>query len=298
MLNTTIFTSPKREAGIKGGKSSWRGNHPPTLSKAVFEWLRPQMIADPMCGSGTTGDVAKEMGIPCWQGDLHQGFDLLKDEIPAHADLVWVHPPYHDMVIYSGQVWGAKPAENDLSRCTDYESFIRLLNQAHYNAYQALRPGGHLAVLVGDLKRKGVLYPIQRDMSWYGEPVQTIIKLQHNVWSNSQTYSGNFVRIMHEYLVVSRKPKQAASAWLVMVRKTEMHNVDQRKTVHLGWRGLVWTALQSLGGQAPLQEIYQSVQDQTKVRQAQARGTDWQAIIRRVLQESCTPVRRGVWALG
>ena len=58
MLNTTIFTSPKRDEGIKGGKSSWRGNHPPTLSKAVFEWLRPQMIADPMCGSGTTGDVA------------------------------------------------------------------------------------------------------------------------------------------------------------------------------------------------------------------------------------------------
>ena len=79
MLKTTIFTSPKREEGILGGSAKWRGNHPPTLSKALFEFLRPKMVADPMCGSGTTGDVARQMDIPCWQGDLHQGFDLLKD---------------------------------------------------------------------------------------------------------------------------------------------------------------------------------------------------------------------------
>ena len=228
---------------------------------------------------------------------MHQGFDLLKDEIPVHADLVWVHPPYHDMVVYSGKVWGKEPAVNDLSRCPDYESFIKGLNQAHYNAYQALRPGGHLAILVGDLKRKGMLYPIQRDMTWYGEPVQTIIKLQHNVWSGNTNYSGNFIQIMHEYLILSRKPKQVANAWLVMVRRTERRQANQRKTTHIGWRGIVWTALQALGGQATLQEIYAAVQAQSRVQKSEKEGTDWQAIIRRVLQESCTPVRRGVWAL-
>lgn len=297
MLKTTIFTSPKREDGISGGSAKWRGNHPPTLSKALFEWLKPKMIADPMCGSGTTGDVAKQMGIPYWQGDLHQGFDLLKDEIPAQADLVWVHPPYHDMVVYSGKVWGKQPAKNDLSRCPDYASFIKALNQAHYNAYQALRPGGHLAILIGDLKRKGQLYPIQRDMTWYGEAVQTIIKLQHNVWSGSKNYSGNFIPIMHEYLVVSRKPKQLANAWLLMVRKTEIRQADQRKTTHIGWRAIVWTALETLGGKAKLQEIYASVQSQARVKQSEKNGTDWKAIIRRTLQESCTPIQRGVWAL-
>jgi hypothetical protein len=298
MLKTTIFTSPKREEGILGGSAKWRGNHPPTLSKALFEFLHPKMVADPMCGSGTTGDVAKQMGIACWQGDLHQGFDLLKNEIPVHADLVWVHPPYHDMVIYSGKVWGKEAMPNDLSRYPDYESFIKGLNQAHYNAYQALRPGGHLAILVGDLKRKGQLYPIQRDMTWYGEPVQTIIKLQHNVWSGNTNYSGNFIRIMHEYLVLSRKPKQVANAWLVMVRKTEIRQADQRKTTHIGWRAIVWTALQALGGEAALQEIYTVAQAQSRVQKSEKDGSDWKAIIRRVLQESCTPVRRGVWALG
>jgi hypothetical protein len=294
---TTIFSSPDRDAGIKGGKSSWRGNHPPTLSKEVFEWLRPAMIADPMAGSGTTADVARQMGIPVWTGDLHSGFNLLTDEIPAAADLVWVHPPYHNMIVYSGKVWGSDAHPDDLSRCPDYETFIKRLDEAHYNAFQAVRSGGHLAVLVGDLKRKGLLYPIMRDMRWFGEPVQTIIKLQHNVQSSAKSYGGNFVAIMHEYLVVTRKPKQVGNAWLLTVRLGQTREVDQRTVERQGWRSIVRAALESLGGRADLRDIYQQVEAHARVKQAEARNTDWQAIIRRVLQESCTPVERGTWAL-
>lgn len=297
MLTTTIFTSPTREAGIMGGNAAWRGNHPPTLSREVFEWLKPRMVADPMCGSGTTGDVAKQMGIPCWTGDLHSGFNLLSDEIPTPADLVWVHPPYFDMVIYSGQVWGKNAHPDDLSRCPDYETFIRRLDQAHYNAYQALQPGGHLTVLVGDLKRKGLLYPIQRDMRWYGEPVQVVIKLQHNVQSSGKTYTGNFVSILHEYLVVTRKPKLFTNAWLLSVRLSQSKVIDQRETERQGWRSIVWTALTDLGGRGELRAIYQQANAHARVRLAESKGTDWQAIIRRVLQESCTPLERGMWAL-
>ena len=65
MLKTIIFASPKREEGISGGSAKWRGNHPLTLSKAVFEWLRPKIIADPMCGSGTTGGLLPgKWGLP------------------------------------------------------------------------------------------------------------------------------------------------------------------------------------------------------------------------------------------
>lgn len=297
MLTTTIFSSPDRDAGITGGKSTWRGNHPPTLSKEVFEWLKPRMIADPMCGSGTTGDVARQLGISCWTGDLHSGFNLLSDEIPAPADLVWVHPPYHDMIVYSGQVWGRDAHPDDLSRCPDYETFIKRLDEAHYNAFQAVRPGGHLAILVGDLKRKGQLYPIQRDMRWFGEPVQMIIKLQHNVMSSAKSYGGNFVAIMHEYLIVTRKPKQHANAWLLTVRLGQTKEVDQRSVERQGWRSIVWTALTTLGGRAELRAIYEQTEAHARVRLAETKGTDWQAIIRRVLQESCTPLERGVWAL-
>ena len=89
MLDTTVFSSPKRDAGITGGSAKWRGNHPPTLSRDLFLWLQPRQVLDPMCGSGTTGDVARQMDIPCWQSDLYQGFNVVQDEFPLLGDLVF-----------------------------------------------------------------------------------------------------------------------------------------------------------------------------------------------------------------
>ena len=291
----TVLSYPNRGTG---GDARWRGNHSPRLSEDLFAWLKPARVFDPVCGSGTTGDVAKAMGISCWQGDLHSGFNILRDEFPGLADLVFFHDPYHDIIQYSGNVWGKQPHPDDLSRCPDYATFIRKMDVAHYNGYQAVRPGGHLVILVGDVKRKGALYPLQRDYRWYGQPVQMLIKLQHNVWSNGQTYTGfTDPRIMHEYVIVTQKPKQFASAWMVTVRRSERLDVDQREVGGQTWHGIVWTGLVALGNQASLRDIYGQIESHTRVRKAESLGTDWQAIVRRVLQETCKQVERGVWAL-
>ena len=110
-----------------------------------------------------------------------------------------MHPPYHDIIVYSGDVWG-EPHPDDLSRCSSYEDFLAKLNQAQFALYDALRRGGHMAILIGDVRRNGVLYPIQRDMAWYGEPVAVVIKQQHNCWSDRRHYSGKFIALVHEYL--------------------------------------------------------------------------------------------------
>jgi hypothetical protein len=291
----TVLSYPNRGTG---GNARWRGNHSPRLSEDLFLWLKPKQIADPMCGSGTTGDVATRMGISCWQGDLHSGFNVLRDEFPGLADLIFFHDPYHDIIQYSGNVWGKHPHPDDLSRCPDYATFIRKMDVAHYNGYQALRPGGHLVILVGDVKRKGMLYPLQRDYRWYGEPRQMLIKLQHNVWSNGQQYT-NFrdPHILHEYVIVTQKPKQFSCAWMVIVRRSSTESVDQRGVTGQTWQGIVWTALIEHGNQASLPEIYKSIEAHVRVRKAESVGTDWHAIVRRVLQETCTQVARGVWAL-
>ena len=291
----TVLSYPDRGTG---GDARWRGNHSPRLSEDLFAWLKPARVFDPVCGSGTTGDVAKAMGISCWQGDLHSGFNILRDEFPGLADLVFFHDPYHDIIQYSGNVWGTQPHPDDLSRCPDYDTFICKMDVAHYNGYQAVRPGGHLVILVGDVKRKGVLYPLQRDYRWYGEPRQMLIKLQHNVWSNGQQYT-NFrdPHILHEYVIVTQKPKQFACAWMVTVRRSSTEGVDQRGVMGQTWQGIVWTALIEHGNQASLSEIYESIEAHTRVRKAKSLGTDWQAIVRRVLQETCKQVERGVWAL-
>ena len=293
--SSTILSYPDR--GV-GGSAKWRGNHSPRLSEDLFLWLKPKMVFDPMCGSGTTGDVAKRMAIPFWQSDLHSGFNVLKGEFPGMADLVFFHDPYHDIIPYSGNMWGKSPHPDDLSRCPDYETFIKKMDIAHYAGYQALRPGGHLVILVGDVKRKGVLYPLQRDYRWYGEPRQMLIKLQHHTKFENHAYS-NFrdPRILHEYVIVTQKPKQYASAWMVTVRRSSTEGVDQRGVTGQTWQGIVWTALIELGNRASLAELYEAVQDHARVKTAAQRGVDWQAIIRRVVQETCVNVERGVWAL-
>ncbi|MDX9993467.1 MAG: hypothetical protein RBS68_15605 [Anaerolineales bacterium] len=83
---STVFTSPQREAGISGGRAGWRGNHPPTLSRELIDWLKPGFVIDPMCGSGTTGDVCTHLGIPFWQSDLRHPRLRNRQRHPAGRD--------------------------------------------------------------------------------------------------------------------------------------------------------------------------------------------------------------------
>jgi hypothetical protein len=235
------------------------------------------------------------MGISYWVGDLSRGFDILSNEIPVGGDLGILHPPYYDMILYSGQVWGQEADPRDLSRAPDYDTFLQRLDEAQYRLYESLRTGGIMAVLVGDLKRKGRLYPLQRDMRWFGEPVNLVIKLQHNVWSDRVSYSGRFIPIVHEYLILTRKP----DAWFVAVRSTERATRDMRRYAKASWRAIVQAGLTALGGKAALSDLYAALQDHARVLKAAASGSDWKAQIRRALQvyPDFQRLDRGVWAL-
>jgi hypothetical protein len=61
-------------------------------------------------GGGTSVDVAREMRIEAYRLDLRSGFNILKQRIlevvQKPFDLVPSRPPYHDMILYSGKVWG------------------------------------------------------------------------------------------------------------------------------------------------------------------------------------------------
>jgi hypothetical protein len=100
-----------------------------------------------MCGSGTSIEVAHELGIEAVGLDLHSGFNILRDSILDNvckqADLVLSHPPYGGMTIYSGEVWGeAHP--DDLSRCESDDDFPQKLQLALLNQREATKSGGSL----------------------------------------------------------------------------------------------------------------------------------------------------------
>jgi len=76
--------------------------------------------------------------------------------------------------------------------------------------YEALEQGGHLAVLVADVRRAGRYYPLGRDVMnmepCLGAMRSVIIKAQHNCRSDNVNYARmKHVPIKHEYCVVFEK---------------------------------------------------------------------------------------------
>lgn len=87
------------------GNANWRGNCSGYLIKDIIEQFKPKYFVDVCEGSGTSGDVCGEFGIKYTGLDLHKGFDFTFDYVLSHierpADIVFSHPPYHNMIKYT-----------------------------------------------------------------------------------------------------------------------------------------------------------------------------------------------------
>lgn len=81
------------------GDSKWRGNTSGFVIKELIEHFNPKLFVDACEGSGTSGDVCKEMGIDYVGLDLYKGQDFTRDyilnQLPRPADVCFTHPPYH-----------------------------------------------------------------------------------------------------------------------------------------------------------------------------------------------------------
>jgi hypothetical protein len=279
----------------EGGDPRFWGNCSPRVVEDLLDQFHPRLVYDPAVGSGTTEDVLRRRDVAGWCSDLVRGHDVLRDEPPfVGFDLAFFHPPYWNMVTYTGRegVWKCDPHPDDLSRAPTYEAFLAKLNEANYRIFETLRRGGRMALLVGDLRRRGRLYPIFHDVRWYGEPEAVVIKMQHKTRSGRKSYgSARFVAIVHEYLVVWRKP----DAFVVPIRVGQVREADLRNFPGMTWQAVVYGALEQIGGEGDLAEIYEAVRPHARTREAR----DWQAVVRRELQERphFAPVCRGRWRL-
>lgn len=282
------------------GDAQWRGNCSGHVYAHLFDLLRPRTFIDPMMGSGTSIDVARERGIDALGLDLHQGFnilrDRLRDQVPAHwtggADLTFSHPPYHDMVTYSGAVWGdAHP--DDLSRCADVDDFLDKLAQAVLNQRDATRDGGVYGVLLGDLRRNGAYHALTSDLQAYlprRERRAIIIKAQHNTQSDRRAYGQlRFGRVTHETILLYERLRGDTYFALACA-------VNQQRRVSQGtWRAVVRHAITGLGNRFTVQDVYEAVYAAAPDRVQQAEH--WKAKVRQVLQrlEELSGEGRGVW---
>jgi len=163
-------------------------------------------------GGGTGFDVAKQLGyknsIHLDLNDRFGNFNILRDKLPIGADFVFSHPPYWNIVKYSGSgnVWGDTPHKDDLSHVEYYNDYIQLLNIINKKIYNSMCVGGRHALLIGDIRKKGKYYSIIKDMEWYGELEAHLIKTQHNTRSGNKVYyNNNFIPIAHEHLLIFRR---------------------------------------------------------------------------------------------
>lgn len=281
------------------GKSNYRGNCSGHVIKDLVQHFSPKLFVDTCEGSGTSGDVCRELGVQYVGLDLHRGFDFLSNpiinELPRQADMVFSHPPYHDMINYEQerQKHGlGVVSSSDTSICLSPEEFIEKSQLMLLNQREATRRGGVYTTLIGDYRKAGKFHSFQSDFIQLmpkDELMSVTIKAQHNVMSNGRSYSGSFVPIMHEYLLIWKKKEK--TMYQVMMNKA----YELKRNIQSTWRNLIRIALMNLGGEAPLKSIYNEVAKlaATKV----SLNANYQAKIRQQLQFHFTNVERGVWAV-
>ncbi|WP_152184409.1 hypothetical protein [Sulfurimonas indica] len=281
------------------GKSNWRGNTSGHVIREIIEHFSPKLFVDACEGSGTSGDVCRDMGVEYAGLDLYKGQDFTKDfildQLPRPADIVFTHPPYADMITYSGEVYGNEAIAGDTSRCQSPEEFISKSQVMLMNQREATREGGIYATLIGDHRGgtlgRGNFRSYQSDfiqMMPKDELLSVTIKLQHNCLSDNRQYSGSFVPIMHEYLLLWKK-KQKSLFEISFDMASEM-----TKRVATTWRNAIRIVMMKLK-EARLSDIYTEVEK--VAANLVANNPNYKAKIRQTLQKHFTNVERGVWAV-
>lgn len=280
------------------GKSSWRGNCSGHVYKELFERIQPEFFVDPMMGSGTSIEVAQEMGIEALGLDLHSGFNILRDSILERAgkpaDLCVSHPPYGGMILYSGEVWGESHPD-DLSRCADDAEFHEKLQIALLNQREATKGGGVYGTIIGDWRRNGRYTSYQAECIARmpsAELLAVLIKAQHNTMSGNKQYRNmEMPFILHEYVLLWRK-KACSQIHLLGILANE-----QAARLRGSWRSIIRNVMMGLGGTATLTQVYEAVEAGCADRIKS--NTHWKDKVRQILNSTgdYKPVQRGVWAI-
>jgi len=174
------------------------------------------LVVDPMCGSGTTIDVAKELNrrvigydIAPYRDDIIQN-DARKIPLEDNSvDFVFIDSPYSDNIKYSDH-----PADIGKISC-EKEKFFAELEKVAQEICRILKPGKEMAWLIGDHWRKKsgfipVGFKIYQILIKYFETVDIVCVARRNQTSNTPVWHErarrfNFYLRGFKYLFIMRK---------------------------------------------------------------------------------------------
>ena len=198
------------------GNRKYPGNCGGNLIKDLLTYFNSANVFDPMTGSGTCRDVRRELNIPCVSSDIHDGIDACDPNLffgnerrfeRRSFEFVWLHPPYWRQKLY---------AENpgDLSRSPTLQAFLERYSQLISHCAYVLKPGGKLAVLMGDYcdRDEGFVpltYHTKRLAFECGlrQACTDIIRFGHGASSSRKVYRSSFIPGLHDTcMVFERRP--------------------------------------------------------------------------------------------
>lgn len=305
---TSFMAYPERG---EGGNSQWRGNCSPEVVAALLRYCLDDKryygkdtstftLLDPMSGSGTSKAAADRYQVRSLLYDLNPApaygkgnWNALKDEVEDSADLIFFHPPYYNMIQYSGNIWG-NPHPDDLSRCENYSDFLEKLNHCIRKFFLALRKGGRLAILVGDMRLHGKFYSMQHDLMRMGDFESFLVKGQFNCVSDNRTYKKPFIPIVTEYALLLKKTDSFIIPF--SIRQEGVFSVQNTDILALTWHHLIRLTMESIGGRGALKDLYYLLKEHPKAK----KNPHYQERIRATLYEhpdEYIPVSKGYFRL-
>ena len=262
--------------------------------------MSARTLLDPMSGSGTSKAAADRYQVRSLLYDLNPApaygkgnWNALKDEVEDSADLIFFHPPYHNMIQYSGNIWG-NPHPDDLSRCENYSDFLEKLNHCIRKFFLALRKGGRLAILVGDMRLHGKFYSMQHDLMRMGDFESFLVKGQFNCVSDNRTYKKPFIPIVTEYALLLKKTDSFIIPF--SIRQEGVFSVQNTDILALTWHHLIRMTMESIGGRGALKDLYALLKEHPKAK----KNPHYQERIRATLYEhpdEYIPVSKGYFRL-
>ena len=216
---TTHWDYPSQHYGEgHQGDPAYRGATPSYVIWNLLERYtrRGDMVIDPMCGSGTTIDVATELGRRARGFDLSPYRDDIEEadarNLPVgdeSVDFVFVDPPYSDNLKYS-----------DDPRCIGHlnatdEAYFEALDEVMRETFRILKNRRYFGYYVCDYysRRKGFVPIGMRSMALmlqYFEVVDHICVQRHNRtleiprWRKAAR-DGNFFLRGFNHLIVAKK---------------------------------------------------------------------------------------------
>ncbi len=219
LMTTTLWDFPSQQYGDESqGDQKYMGATPAyILWNLLQRYTRPgELVVDPMAGSGTTLDVARELGRRALGYDVNSTrkdiFRCDARKLPLEdekAAFVFVDPPYSTHVEYSddprciGKLNAREPAY--------YEAMALVIAEIS----RILKPGRHMALYVSDSFQKGKPFcPIGFELfgvlRQHFEPVDIVCvtrrnkKLERKHW-HTAAIEGNYFLRGFNYLFIMKK---------------------------------------------------------------------------------------------